>query len=183
MITVRRAELADAAAIGAVHVASWRSTYAGILPDSYLARLSATRQALYYRAAIAAGSIVIVAGHKAGHKAGPRIVGFTTAGSARTPQLGEGEIETLYVLDDYRDQGIGRQLIQAAASELAGAGCRSVFAWVLRDNPSRFFYQRLGGQQAAVGETRVAGTFLAQSAYRWDPIELLLNTEKKGLLF
>ncbi len=45
MITIRRARPADAAAIGAVHVAAWRSAYPGILPDDYLARLSVPRQA------------------------------------------------------------------------------------------------------------------------------------------
>jgi NAD(P)-dependent dehydrogenase (short-subunit alcohol dehydrogenase family) len=37
MIAIRRARPADAAAIGAVHVATWRSAYAGVLPDDYLA--------------------------------------------------------------------------------------------------------------------------------------------------
>ncbi|MBV9785789.1 MAG: GNAT family N-acetyltransferase, partial [Acidisphaera sp.] len=40
MIAIRRARPADAAAIAAVHVAAWRSAYPGILPDTYLARLS-----------------------------------------------------------------------------------------------------------------------------------------------
>ncbi len=171
MITVRHAKRADAAAIGAVHVAAWRSTYPGILPDSYLSRLSATRQAAYYEAAIAAGASVIVA---APDNATPRLVGFTTAGPARSRGLGDGEIETLYVLDDWRDIGVGRALLGAAAKALAAKGCKSAFLWVLRDNPSRFFYQHLGGHPAAHGETRVAGVYLPQTAYCWDPIDRLL---------
>ena len=49
MIAIRRARASDAAAIGALHVAVWRSTYAGILPDAYLAGLSATRIAASYQ--------------------------------------------------------------------------------------------------------------------------------------
>ncbi len=171
MIVVRRARLSDAAAIGAVHVAAWRSTYPGLLPDTYLSRLSATRQARHYEAAIGAGATVIVAAPENG---APRLVGFTTAGPARKANLGDGEIETLYVLDDWRDQGIGRGLMRAAAKDLAAHGCRSAYLWVLRDNPSRFFYQHLGGQQAAHGETRVAGVTLPQTAFCWDPIDRLL---------
>jgi GNAT superfamily N-acetyltransferase len=174
MIVVRRAKLADAAAIGAVHVAAWRSAYPGILPDSYLSRLSAVRQARYYEAAIGAGASVIVAAPQDG--AGPnspRLVGFTTAGPARKGGLADGEIETLYVLDDWRDQGVGRGLMRAAAKDLAAHGCRSAYCWVLRDNPSRFFYQHLGGQQTAHGETRLAGVTLAQTAFCWDPIDRL----------
>ena len=50
MISIRRARTADAVAIGAVHVAAWRSTYPGILPDRFLARLSVPRQAAHYDA-------------------------------------------------------------------------------------------------------------------------------------
>jgi ribosomal protein S18 acetylase RimI-like enzyme len=171
MISVRRARVSDAAAIGAVHVAAWRSTYPGILPDGYLSRMSASRQAMYYEGSIAAGGTVIVAAPNTGT---PRLVGFTTAGPARVRGLGDGEIETLYVLDDWRDMGIGRGLLRAAAKDLAAKGCRSAFLWVLRDNPSRFFYQHLGGQQAAFGETRVAGVTLPQTAFCWDPIDRLL---------
>ena len=49
MIAIRRARASDAAAIGALHVAVWRSAYAGILPDAYLAGLSATRLAAGYQ--------------------------------------------------------------------------------------------------------------------------------------
>ena len=45
MIAIRRARPSDAAAIGAVHVAAWRTTYPGILPNDFLSRLSARRQA------------------------------------------------------------------------------------------------------------------------------------------
>jgi ribosomal protein S18 acetylase RimI-like enzyme len=173
MITVRRARIADAAAIGAVHVAAWRNTYPGILPDAFLARMSPIRQARYYEANITAGGCVIVAAPNAGT---PRLVGFTTAGRARNggSGLGDGEIETLYVLDDWREHGIGRRLLHAAAKDLAARGCKSAFLWVLRDNPSRFFYQHLGGQPTAQGETRVAGVVVPQMAYSWDPIDRLL---------
>jgi ribosomal protein S18 acetylase RimI-like enzyme len=171
MITVRRARLADAAAIGAVHVAAWRNTYPGILPDAYLSRMSPVRQARHYEASIAGGASVIVAAPTNGT---PRLVGFTTAGRARVAGLGDGEIETLYVLDDWRELGVGRRLLHAAAKDLAARGCKSAFLWVLRDNPSRFFYQLLGGQPTAQGETRVAGVDVPQMAYSWDPIDRLL---------
>jgi hypothetical protein len=66
--------------------------------------------------------------------------------------------------------------MQVTARCLARAGCRSVFLWVLRDNPSRWFYQRLGGRRAADGQTIVAGVAIPKTAYVWDPIELLLPT-------
>lgn len=174
---VRRARRQDAAAIGAVHVAAWRSAYAGILPAEYLTGLSAIRIGRRYEHAILAAGMVLVAVPEA--SGAPRLVGFTTASAPQLvgsdKPLGDGEIETLYVLDDWRDQGVGRALIREAARGLAAQGCRSAYVWVLSDNPSRFFYQHLGGELSAQGETRVAGVALAQMAYCWDPIDKLLE--------
>ncbi len=61
VIAVRRARPSDAPLIGAVHVAAWRSAYPGILPETYLARLSVTRQAAFYDRQIRAGAGVYVA--------------------------------------------------------------------------------------------------------------------------
>lgn len=167
-MTVRRAGPADAAAIGAVHVAAWRSAYPGILPEAYLARLSPARQARHYAAAIGMGVIVHVA------IGDGRVVGFATAGRARGRRFAEGEIETLYVLDDWRDRGMGRALMHASGAALAAAGCRDAFLWVLRDNPSRWFYAHLGGRHAAEGVVQVAGVAVPQTAFVWSPISLLV---------
>jgi len=180
MIGIRQARATDAVSIGAVHVAAWRSAYPGILPNDYLARLSVPRQAAYYDRAIRSGAGVFVAtasGIDVPVGERPRIVGFASAGRARMqdPLLGEGEIETLYVLDDWRDRGLGRRLMRAAGAYLAQIGCQSAYLWVLRDNPSRWFYQRLGGRPVAESEIRVAGKGLVQTAFVWDPIERLLT--------
>ena len=183
MITVRRARPGDAAAIGAVHVAAWRSAYPGILPDGYLARLSAPRQAAYYESAVRSGVGVHVATASGADLGAPgggaRVVGFVTGSPAREGRWSdppaEGEIETLYVLDDWRERGLGRRLMRAAASHLAACGCCSAFVWVLRANPSRWFYERLGGRAAAEATIQVAGVPVVQTAYVWSPIEKLVQ--------
>ena len=167
---IRPAQPGDSPGIAAVHVAAWQAAYAGILPEAYLARMSRTRQSAYYLARIAAGPGVFVA-------ADPQIVGFATAGRARTRGLGDGEVETLYVLDDWRDQGVGRGLLRAAAAHLHGAGCTSLCLWVLRDNPSRWFYARMGGRAAMQSTVQVAGTAVPQVAFVWDNLDPLLTSE------
>ncbi len=196
MIAIRRARPGDAPAIAAVHVAAWRSAYPGLLPDAFLAGLSARRKAAEYERTIHDGGVFVAAAATV-----PRIAGFVTVGRARrvtpwgtlsrpdapqpapdTPDarpqgrgpLGEGEIETLYVLDDWRDRGLGRRLIGAGAAHLAELGCRSAFCWVLRDNPSRWFYERIGGRAVMADSVRVAGVSVPQVAYAWDPIERLI---------
>jgi ribosomal protein S18 acetylase RimI-like enzyme len=183
VITIRRARPTDAVAIGAVHVAAWRSAYPGILPDTFLSKLSVPRQAGHYDHAIRGGigvHVAVASGADLPLGASPRIIGFATDGRARGApiagkKLGEGEIETLYVLDDWQDRGIGRGLMRAAAAHLAEAGCRSVYLWVLKENPSRWFYTRLGGRAVAEGTVQVAGRTVPQTAFAWDPLEKLLQ--------
>ncbi|MBK1661251.1 GNAT family N-acetyltransferase [Paracraurococcus ruber] len=192
MICIRRAGPADATAIGAVHVATWRSSYAGVLPEAYLTGLSSLRHALGYERAIAdrrhghAVFVAVASGPDApGGRPGPEggtIIGFVSGGHARRDWLAQGklqgevqgEVETLYLLEDYRDRGIGRRLMRAMAAHLAAVGCRSAMLWVLRDNPTRWFYQRLGGRQAGREMIRFAGQAMEQLAFVWDPIDTLL---------
>ncbi|HJS84467.1 MAG TPA: GNAT family N-acetyltransferase [Acetobacteraceae bacterium] len=188
MIAVRRARPADAPGIGAVHVAAWQSAYPGILPSDFLARMSVARQAAHYEATIRAGGGVHVAmasGLDVPEGAMPRLVGFATSGPARWSdvmgrRLADGEIETLYVLDDWHERGLGRRLVRAAAASLLEAGCRTLFLWVLRDNPSRWFYERLGGRAVADATIMVGGRPVVQTAFVWDPIEKLLEQSARA---
>jgi ribosomal protein S18 acetylase RimI-like enzyme len=176
LIAVRRARTADAPGIGAVHVSTWRSAYPGVLPDSYLANLSVARQTAYYDRAIRIGLGVQVAVlASADQPDRSRVVGFSTARRHRGNDVAEGEVETLYVLDDWKEHGIGRHLLRASGQHLAAMGCKSAFAWVLRDNPASFFYEHLGGKRVATSMTRVGGSDVVQTAYAWDPIERLIN--------
>jgi len=180
VIIIRRARPTDATAIGAVHVAAWRSTYAGILPHDYLTRLSAIRQAAHYQAAINGGIGIYVAVSSEANPAAATIIGFATAGRARQAEgaPADGEIETLYVLDDWRDRGVGRRLMNAAVGHLVERTCEAAFLWVLRDNPSRWFYAHLGGKPAAEIVIQVGGQDVTQTAYVWSPIARLAEATK-----
>ena len=184
MIAVRRARADDAPGIAAVHVAAWRSAYAGILDEAYLANLSEARLAAFYQHAILdrnRGHAVFVATaggtDRPGDKPGPEpiVIGFTSGGRSRRQGLASGEVETLYVLDDFRERAVGRRLMRAMAAHLRAIGCNSALVWVLAENPARWFYRRIGGRQAMTDTVMVAGRPVAQTALVWDPIDTLLS--------
>jgi hypothetical protein len=50
---------------------------------------------------------------------------------------------------------------------LVAAGRRSAILWVLRENPSRFFYERLGAHQVNRKPIAVGGTAIEAIAYGW----------------
>lgn len=163
---VRPATAADAAGIARVHVASWRSTYPGILPDGFLVNLSADAYARRWRALLGGGG----RGRRTFVAVDPAegIVGFSSCGPQRTAIQGyAGEFYAIYLQDHAHGQGWGRRLMGTMAAEMLGEGVRSAVVWVLRDNPSRWFYERLGGQRLAEQPISFAGARLSEVAYGW----------------
>ncbi|MCB8874328.1 GNAT family N-acetyltransferase [Acidisoma silvae] len=175
MTMVRPARVTDAAGIAAVHVAAWRSAYPGLLPDHTLTHLNQGQQELYYSRLIRSGRIVHVAVPDVDDPTRHAVIGFVTASRHPHTVIADGEVETLYVLDDFREQGAGRALMRAAAADLAAEGCASVFVWVLSQNPSRWFYERMGGVRTVEGSVRVGGEMQPQTAFVWNPIGRLLG--------
>lgn len=183
MIAIRRARSSDADRVAAVMIAAWRSAYPGILPADFLVAMSASRQTALWRSAILDGGaghatfVAIASGEdsRQGPWQAPQLVGFASGGRLRgSGRDDDGEIETLYVLDDYRERGLGRRLMRAMGAHLHAIGCRRAQLWVLRDNPSRWFYQHLGGRLVTEQEIDVGGQPVVQQVMRWDPIGLLM---------
>jgi L-amino acid N-acyltransferase YncA len=163
VIRVRPARRADAAAIGRIHVETWRDAYAGLLPDAGLLRLSPSIEAERWRTVIDRGSAVFVADDNG------RVIGFGSCGRCRQRTLRfDGEVQTLYVAPEHHGRGAGRMLLAGLFRALETAGCKSGLIWVLRDNPSRFFYEAMGGRHVADRNERVWGCMMAESAYGWD---------------
>lgn len=166
MVQIRDASAADAPAIARVQVMSWRSTYAGLLPAAYLAGLSVARAEERWRRMLpdrGLGSGTLVAVDPTGEA-----VGFVSLGPQRRGIDGfAGEIYALYLHDDARGFGLGRALMAAGAERMMEAGVRSALVWCLSTNPSRWFYERLGGARVAERPDRFAGQPITEVAYGW----------------
>lgn len=167
---IRPAIPTDASGIARVHVASWRSAYPGVLPDKYLVGLSAQSYAARWRALLTRDlrgrRTYVVQDPKVPGSQG--IVGFGSCGPQRTALPGyTGEFYAIYLHDTVQGRGLGRRLMAAMAVDMLGLGTRSAVVWVLRDNPSRWFYERLGGTKVAEQPTNFAGIRLDEVAYGW----------------
>lgn len=167
---MRRATVADAAAIARIHVETWRSTYAGMLPKNYLAGLHRGRQAAGWRRMLATdrgAKMALVM-----EEAGTGIVGFASAGPARSAGLPRnsdvrGEVYTLYIDGDAQGRGYGRALFQGITASLFENELGAIMVWVLEANPSRFFYEAMGGTRMAMRQERFAGAELDEIGYVW----------------
>ena len=163
---VRAAVPADIPGIARVHFLSWRTTYAGLIPTAYLADLKLEGRESLWRSNFKTplGPLFVAVD-------GPEIVGFAYAGPCRaqdTPFV--GEIYALYVLDRLHRQGVGRRLFQQGVEALLERGLRSMVVWVLESNPSRGFYEAMGGRLAGSKKFLMGGEFLTEVAYGWEDV-------------
>jgi GNAT superfamily N-acetyltransferase len=172
---IREAEIDDAAAIARVHVDAWRTTYAGIVPDEYLAGLSYDEREQNWRDGLAdpaRADFTLLAENDR-----RAIVGFATGGPERDGNgVYRGELHAAYLLADSRRIGIGRRLVAAVAGRLVEAGYESMLVWVLADNPSRRFYKALGGKFVSDKVVEIGGARLIEVAYGWPDIRQLAST-------
>lgn len=170
-IAVRMARTEDAAGIASLFVDSWRETYAGILPSRALATMSKEQQERYWVGTVQHANLrnpVFVASDAQG-----KLFGFCSAGPNRDRVLPhEAEIFTLYVAPGHTGQGIGSALMQTTFHFLARAQCRSMVIWALSENPSRFFYEFMGGQRVAERMHPLWGGTYPEVAYGWDTLDL-----------
>ncbi|NWG15440.1 MAG: GNAT family N-acetyltransferase [Chloroflexi bacterium] len=166
MARIRPATLEDAAGIARVHVDSWRSTYAGIVPDDYLAGLRYERSEAVWRRNLSdpqSRSVYLVAEDESGS-----IVGFVCGGPGRDEHPDySGELYAIYLFQEVQGQGIGRRLMKTLADEMLARRYASWLIWVLKDNPARGFYERMGGVYVMEKDIEIGGANLREVAYGW----------------
>ena len=171
---IRAARPVDAGGIARVHVQSWRSTYRGLVPDEYLAKLSVEARERFWTRQLenlTPGQVVLVAVDQSG-----AIAGFVSGGPQRDEGLAyRGELYAIYLLEDAQGLGAGRGLMQALARELHAAGYRDLMLWVLTTNRSRQFYEHMGGQFITTKAVEIGGAPLEEAAYGWPDIGVLLQ--------
>jgi GNAT superfamily N-acetyltransferase len=164
VVTVRRAEAADADAIGCIQVETWRAAYAGLLPEETVAGFDvAARQGMWREGLARAprpGSATFVAESDA------EIVGFATVGACASEQ-DCGELYAIYVHPSSWGTGAGRLLIERAEESLRHAGFTRALLWVLAGNArAERFYDAAGWNRDGEKEDVFQGATVVELRYR-----------------
>ena len=138
----------DIHAIAAIHTAAWRLAYRDIVSDAYLdGDLEGDRRAVWTeRLARSDTGLGWMA------QDGDRPVGFIYLRPRIDPAWGT-QVDNLHVLPAWHGRGIGRELLQTAATwgreHAPNAG---LFLWVYVENrAARAFYARMGGREVGEG--------------------------------
>lgn len=145
---IRKANLGDSEAIAKVQVATWKTTYQGIIPDNYLnSMVWEARVSLWENIIFTQTAYVVENQDK-------QVVGFCNIGKGNVagyPNY-EGELYAFYILKNYQRLGIGRQLFNQVVEDFKDKGIHSFIIKVLRENPSKHFYESLGAKKISAIE-------------------------------
>ena len=160
---IREAKVEDAKGIAKVHVDSWRTTYKGIVPDSFLESLSYERREQIWTRGIEENKVYI-----AEDKHG-QIVGFASGGKERTGKYEAyiGELYAIYLLEGQQGKGLGQKLFQSVVEDLKEKKLNSMLIWALAENPACRFYEKLGGKKIDTAKIEIDGKKLDEFAYGW----------------
>ncbi|HAM79214.1 N-acetyltransferase family protein [Ornithinibacillus bavariensis] len=164
-MNIRKAIISDANGIAKVHVDSWRSTYKNIISDSFLNSLSYERRTeLWERNTTREGNYVFVAENESGE-----IVGFADCGKRENNHIeNAGDLTSIYLLEEYQGQGIGRLLLKELFLKFKELGYNKVFVEVLEDNKTRYFYEYYGAALVRTEQITIGDAELNLLIYEWD---------------
>jgi GNAT superfamily N-acetyltransferase len=168
---IRPATPDDAHAVASVRVVSWRATYRGTVPDSYLGAMTPAQTEDRWRA-IAAGEVadteLLVC------DVGGAVMGFAVYGAARPPSFGYGgELHATYYLPEAMGKGYGTSMVAEVVRGLERMGHKDMILWVMEANArGRRFYDGIGG--AVVPDSRTSfeleGCTIWEIAYGFRPL-------------
>jgi GNAT superfamily N-acetyltransferase len=107
-----------------------------------------------------------------------QVIGIAIAGPEKSADKQYlGELYVLYILPEYHHQGIGRRLVSAVAKRLLTKGITSMLIWVLASNPSRAFYEALGGIVVREKTVEIGDQMVNEVGYGWLDIHTITETE------
>jgi GNAT superfamily N-acetyltransferase len=174
---IRRARVADADTIAGVHIAAWRESYAGRMPEAVLDGFSRDEwrgrwEKRFAELADDPAGAIFLALDSAGLPAGFGCCSRQT--SAKLRPLGyDGEISSLYLLRRIQGEGMGRRLVGTMTAHLRAQGCTACGFWVFIDSrEARAFYETLGAAPVGIeGVWETFGMTLPDMAYGWRDLQ------------
>ena len=107
-----------------------------------------------------------------------KVIGFAHCGPEREGDGAyEGEIYSLYLLEEYQRKGLGRRLFHAVTKRLLDNGMSSMLLWVFEANlGARRYYESLGGENTNRSAViKIAGSDMVEIAYGWTDIAPLVR--------
>lgn len=165
-VFLRAATPDDAEGVAIVRIDSWRTTYRGIIPDSYLDAMDVEESMALWRRVLTAASrttSVFVA------ELDGEIVGFAAGKMLDEERFGlNAELAALYLQPRIQRVGIGHSLVRLVVAAHLAQGAHGLIAWVLsRNKIARQFYEKMGAELLIEQPFNWDGMDLVEAGYGW----------------
>ncbi|MEP7063481.1 MAG: GNAT family N-acetyltransferase [Betaproteobacteria bacterium] len=172
-VRIRRATVDDAVAIARVRVESWRTTYRGMIPQSYLDSMTVEASATLWDKSLSAQSArsqVFVAEDAEG------VLGFAAGVVLPEAKLGfDADLAAVYLRPAYQRLGLGSKLVGVTAAALLAQKAQSMVVWVIAANKAaRDFYLALGAALVVEQPFQWDGMDLVEAGYGWRDLPQLV---------
>ncbi len=171
-IAIRRADPGDARAIAQVRVDSWRTTYAEMIPASYLAAMKVEDSTALWQRVLTSGpnttSVFVAA-------SGSDVAGFACGNMLELPKHGlDAELTAIYLRREFQRNGTGRHLVAAVLDAQRAHGATGLLTWVIAGNKgARAFYEGLGAELLIEQPFQWDGMDLVEVGYGWRDLDAL----------
>ena len=144
---------------------TWNETYKGIVNEEFLDNLSKTEEKRYTNAINnfdEEKNIQYII------KKDNKIIGFLKLSKINDDKNKEViELQALYVLKEYQNNGIGKYLIQTALDEAKKLGYKKMIIGCLEKNKSNEFYKKMGGVFIKKREFKLPNQTLYENVYEY----------------
>jgi ribosomal protein S18 acetylase RimI-like enzyme len=164
-IIYREATISDCTAVATVHVRSWRESFAGVVPQSFLDNMSVENRSKAFeeRFSLADYKLYVAEGEENG------IVGFADFGPPRDSIDGyEAELYAIYLLPEFQGRGVGAELFRRGIEDLVKQGVSTMYLLALGASPYKSFYEKMGGRVIAKQQKEIDGDVFDVLVYGWD---------------
>lgn len=140
---IRPMKPGDEKEIAKVHIDSWKTTYKGIIPASYLDALHLEERTDWWKRLIKEFPLAQNIGRVAVSMKDNRIIGFALGGPAPKEEETDGELFALYLYEECQKQGVGKRLVSSMSEAFLERNWKELIIRALVDNPNMPFYKKL----------------------------------------
>ena len=157
----------DAAGCAHVNLLSWRSAYKGLIADATLAKLSFDELLKKWEWRFAQNDPGVFCFVALSDKT--ELIGYVLCGKNRHPKVEtERELMAIYLLDEWRNKGIGKLFVQKALEVFRSQQVSSFVVFALNGNhPTRKFYEAFGPDESTEEEIVIDGITYLHTGYIW----------------
>ena len=166
-IHYREATVADCRAVAEVHVRSWRESFADIVPQTFMDKLSVDNRTKAFEERFSERSYKMYVAEVPNRG----IVGFADFGEPRE-SFGtyEAELYAIYLLLEFQRKGIGAKLFGLIIEALVSRGKNSMYLLALEVSPYRTFYEKMGGRVTGRKQFALEGIMFDTLVYGWESL-------------